>query len=120
MISRVLVALAISVIGLSGFAVQPAMADGYYAKKKKSAYRAKRARSARRSKVRGYVRRRGGYSYSPQDTINTYGDSRSLFGGVNAFRDPSTDTQTRGGPFDHGWFFDSGIGTNGGNAPYLN
>ncbi|MEL6299448.1 MAG: hypothetical protein AAFV26_04135 [Pseudomonadota bacterium] len=70
--------------------------------------------------VRGFRQRRGGYSYAPQDTINTYGDSRSLFGSNNAFRDPSLDTQTPAGPFDHGFFFDSGNTPNGGNSPYFN
>jgi hypothetical protein len=74
----------------------------------------------RGAQVRGYRRRAGGYSYVPSDTINTYGDSRSLFGSTNSYRDPAVDRQTLGGPFDHGWFFDSGIGRNGGNSPYMN
>lgn len=74
----------------------------------------------RRPQVRSFRRRAGGYSYEPQDTINTYGDSRTLFGGTNSYRDPALDRQTIGGPFDHGWFFDSGTGLNGGNSPYLN
>ncbi len=70
--------------------------------------------------VRGYVERRGGYSYSYQDSINTYGNSRSLFGGNNAWRDFGVDRQTSSGPFDHGFFFDSGVGGSyGGHSPYL-
>lgn len=70
--------------------------------------------------VKGYVLRRGGYSYSYADSINTYGDSRSKYGGASAYRDPNTlDRQTPGGPFDHGFFFDSGMGSHGGNAPYM-
>ena len=72
-----------------------------------------------KKQVRGYRQRRGGYSYSPSDTINTYGDSRSIYGGASAYRDPMLDRQTRSGPFDHGWFFDSGIGHHGGNSPYF-
>jgi hypothetical protein len=30
------------------------------------------------------------------------------------------DRQTRFGPFDHGFFFDSGIEPRGGDSPYLN
>jgi hypothetical protein len=70
-------------------------------------------------KVRGYTARRGGYSYKAADTINTYGDSRTRFGGTNTFRDPMTDRQSNAGPFDHGFFFDSGMGRMGGNAPYM-
>jgi hypothetical protein len=53
------------------------------------------------------MRRRGGYSYRAGDVIGTYGQSY-------------VDTrQTPSGPFDHGFFFDSGIGPHGGNSPYL-
>lgn len=64
--------------------------------------------------------RRGGYSYSAEDTINTYGDSRTLSGGANSYRFELYTRQTPSGPFDHGYFFDSGVGINGGNSPYLN
>jgi len=70
--------------------------------------------------VRGYVARRGGYSYSYSDTINTYGDSRSLYGATQLFRDPMLDRQTNAGPFDHGFFFESGVAPRGGNSPYMN
>jgi len=70
--------------------------------------------------VRGYVARRGGYSYSYSDTINTYGDSRSLYGATQSFRDPMVDRQTNAGPFDHGFFFESGVAPRGGNSPYMN
>jgi hypothetical protein len=70
----------------------------------KSQYRRKRG-----ARVRGYLARRGGYSYTDADVINS--GSRSL-------NDPSVELQSPGGPFDHGFFFDSGIGPRGGNAPY--
>ena len=70
--------------------------------------------------VRGFIARRGGYSYSVEDAINTYGDSRTLYGGASAYRDPMLDRQTRFGPFDHGFFFDSGIAPRGGDSPYQN
>lgn len=70
-------------------------------------------------RVRGFMARRGGYySYTDSDVINTYGGSRSLFGSTNSYRDPSLDRQTSSGPFDHGFFFDSGMGPRGGDAPY--
>ena len=72
------------------------------------------------SKARASRQRRGGYSYSAQDTINTYGDSRTVNGGANSYRFEFYTRQTPSGPFDHGFFFDSGIGMNGGDSPYLN
>jgi len=70
-------------------------------------------------RVRAYRAGRGGYSYRPQDVVNTYGLSRSLFGSTNSYRDPFSDRQTPSGPFDHGFFFDSGIAPRGGDSPYL-
>lgn len=71
--------------------------------------------------VKGYVERRGGYSYSYADSVNTYGDNRSNYGSASAYRDPSLDKQTNAGPFDHGFFFDSGVtGPHGGDSPYMN
>src|SRR5712691_5154253 len=65
------------------------------------------------------ARRVGFYSYSYRDVINTYGMSRSLYGSLNTYRDPYVDRQTPAGPFDHGFFFDSGILPRGGDSPYL-
>lgn len=79
-----------------------------------------RSRRSRQVEVRGFRRRVGGYSYGRQDSINTYGNSRTLFGGANSYRDPALDRQSNSGPFDHGWFFESGVGPRGGNSPYMN
>lgn len=66
------------------------------------------------------VRRRGGgYSYSYADSVNTYGDARSRYGGASVYRDPTLDRQTPSGPFDHGFFFDSAVLPRGGEAPYM-
>jgi hypothetical protein len=81
-----------------------------------------KARYARRYgvPVRAYRGRRVGfYSYSYRDVINTYGMSRARYGIINSYRDPFVDMQTPNGPFDHGFFFDSGMLPRGGNAPYL-
>ena len=81
-----------------------------------------KARYSRRyaGPVRGYRGRRVGfYSYSYRDVINTYGMSRARWGSINSYRDPFVDMQTPNGPFDHGFFFDSGMLPRGGNAPYL-
>ena len=72
-----------------------------------------------RAQVRGYVARRGGYSYYVDDSTNTYGDSRNLFGSAQSLRHWSYDRQTTAGPFDHGFFFDSGVAPRGGDSPYL-
>ena len=73
------------------------------------------------SKSKSSSARRGGYSYTQADSINTYGDSRGKYGAANSLRDPDLDRQTNAGPFDHGFFYDSGVGPgqHGGNAPFL-
>jgi hypothetical protein len=72
------------------------------------------------AKVRGYTQRRGSYSYSYEDSINTYGDARGSYGRADSLRDRLIDRQTNSGPFDHGFFFDSGIAPRGGDSPYMN
>lgn len=78
-----------------------------------SRYHRKRA-----TRVKGFLRRGGYYSYTDSDVTNVYGGSRTLFGSTNSYRDPFSDRQTSAGPFDHGFFFDSGTGPRGGDAPY--
>ena len=68
--------------------------------------------------VRGFVQRRGGYSYAASDSINTYGDSQSRYSGYSLFRNNDFGRQTSGGPFDSDFFFDSGVSPHGGNAPF--
>lgn len=72
----------------------------------------------RATRVRGFQARGGYYSYTDSDVINTYAGSRALYGSTNVYRDPFSDRQTTAGPFDHGFFFDSGVGPRGGDAPY--
>lgn len=96
----------ISAIVISSLAVlagAPAFADG-----------------TKRAKVKPSTERRGGYSYQYSDSINTYGDGRSRYGSASSLRDPMLDRQTNAGPFDHGFFFDSGIAPRGGDSPYMN
>lgn len=69
-------------------------------------------------KGRRHAPRRGGYSYSYEESVNTYGDSRGQYGSARSLRDPGLDRQTQGGPFDHGFFFDSGAAPRGGDSPY--
>jgi hypothetical protein len=70
--------------------------------------------------VRGFVQRRGGYSYAASDSINTYGDSQSRYSGYSLFRNYDFGRQSSSGPFDSDFFFDSGISPRGGNSPYQN
>ncbi|MFO7297775.1 MAG: hypothetical protein DIU57_005020 [Pseudomonadota bacterium] len=101
----------------------PFATAGEAAAHKKGAY-SKRAHvhyyRAVKPKVYGWVRHGGGYSYTVEDVINTYGDSRTRYGSTNFYRNWMVDRQTRFGPFDHGFFFDSGIEPRGGDSPYLN
>ena len=59
-------------------------------------------------RVRGYFAMRGGYSYRASDVTGSYRFSYPSLG---------TGNQSLGGPFDSGFFFDSGIGPLN-NAPY--
>jgi hypothetical protein len=113
---RLFLCVAVAAMGMSSFAFQADAGNRGYRGEgghKASPYYRKGP------KVKGYVARRGGYSYSYEDSINTYGNSRSNYGGVNAWRDFGTDRQTNFGPFDHGFFFDSGVSAHGGSAPYM-
>jgi hypothetical protein len=94
---------AIVISSLAALAAAPAFADGKKTTRGKSNAEGK-----------------GGYSYKYSDSINTYGDGRSTFGGASSLRDPMLDRQTKNGPFDHGFFFDSGMGPRGGDSPYMN
>lgn len=66
-----------------------------------------------------YARRRGFYSYSASDSYNTYGTNNTVYGGWNFAYDPPIARQSSGGPFDNGFFFDSGSGPRGGDSPYM-
>ena len=68
-------------------------------------------RKRRPLEVNIYARRRrvGGYSYHAADVTSTYGRTPPPYADVR---------QTPAGPFDSGFFFDSGIGPHGGNSPY--
>ena len=59
--------------------------------------------------LRGVIRYQGGYSYSQSQATGT---------NYMRFVDPSYSRQTTSGPFDNGFFFDSGIGPRGGESPY--
>ena len=69
-------------------------------------------RKSRPLEVSIYAQRRrvGGYSYRATDVTSTYGWTPPPYMDVR---------QSPAGPFDSGFFFDSGIGPRGGNSPYL-
>ncbi len=90
-------------------ATAPVIADAGGAHPKSSYYR-------RGPRVRGYVQRRGGYSFFYPDIINTYGGFRTVYGSGLTPEHPQY--QRQGGPFDHGFFFDSGIGGRNSESVY--
>jgi hypothetical protein len=58
-----------------------------------------------------------------QETVeagSSPGDIAHYFQLYGGYIDPSINKQSQGGPFDSGFFFDSGIGPNGGDSPYMN
>jgi hypothetical protein len=114
-------AFALGTLVLTGFAASGEAAERRgKAVSYKSGYQTTDGRYAHRRVVRsrGY-RRIGFYSYTYRDVINTYGMSRARYGSINSYRDPFVDRQTVNGPFDHGFFFDSGMAPRGGDSPYL-
>jgi len=62
---------------------------------------------------RRHARRRARRGSSAEEIARYF----QLYGG---FIDPSINKQSQGGPFDSGFFFDSGYGPNGGDSPYMN
>ena len=123
MIGRTVFALAVGIACLSTTPQAAFAQQGFSLAHPASAYYrgAGRKRVVRGPQVRGFQQRRvGGYSFGAADTIHTYGNVRSMFGGNNVYRDFQADRQTRFGPFDHGFFFDSGMGGRGGYSPYPN
>jgi hypothetical protein len=94
-----------------------ALAHGSKAWPAKSRY--SRYRAARRGvRVRGFLVRGGYYSYVDPDVINTYGGTGTRYKSTSTFRDPRAEVQSRGGPFDSGFFFDSGVGPRWNDSPY--
>lgn len=70
----------------------------------------KKKKTARRNKERTYAVEQGS---TPAEIARYF----ALYGG---YIDPSINKQSPGGPFDSGFFFDSGMGRNGGDSPYMN
>ena len=102
----------------AALSAEAAGASPYRTKAKSGSVYRSRAKQTRRPQVRGFIARRGGYSFDASDTVNTTIGTRSLYGGANVFRDRQLDTQTISGPFDHGFFFNSPVGPRGGDSPY--
>lgn len=94
-----------------------AVADGGKSARAKSA-RVARSKARRGVRVRGFFARGGYYSYIDPDVINTYGGTGTLYRSTSSFRDPLAERQSQGGPFDSGFFFDSGIGPRWNDSPY--
>ena len=117
----------LTIVAATAVLLAPVSADAAAKKAVKTEPKASESVEHRASKsyrrgpqVRGFVQRRGGYSYGLADSINTYGDSRSVYGGGNTYSGYQFNRQSQGGPFDSDFFFDSGISPRGGNSPYQN
>ena len=122
--TKAALALALGALALMSFAAASEAAErrAKPVASTEAGFQPTKARYSRRyaAPVRAYRGRRVGfYSYTYRDVINTYGMSRARYGSINSYRDPFVDMQTPNGPFDHGFFFDSGMLPRGGNAPYL-
>jgi hypothetical protein len=100
--------------GAGDLGVSTAHADG--------GYRVKAAPGWRRGvRARRFYHRGGYYSYRDRDVVSSWAWTRSLFISKSYFRTPLTGLQSPAGPFDHGFFFDSGLQPHRwNNAPYPN
>jgi hypothetical protein len=75
----------------------------------------------RAARMRGYYYGGGYYSYTDREVVSSWAWARSLFISRSYFRTPLTSQQSPGGPFDSGFFFDSGLSPHWwNNAPYPN
>jgi hypothetical protein len=96
--------------GAGDLLASKAYADGYRS--------AKASKWKRAVRVRGYYYRGGYYSYTDADVADSRAWARSLFISRSAFRTPLSERQSPAGPFDSGFFFDSGIGPRFNDSPY--
>jgi len=94
--------LMLATLSGAGDYVAPGASAGEHTHKKKTTRRAQKGRT--------YAVERGS---TPEEIARYF----ALYGG---FIDPYINKQSPGGPFDSGFFFDSGIGPNGGDSPYMN
>jgi hypothetical protein len=81
----------------------------------------KASKSKRASGVRGHYYIGGYYSYKDEDVAASRAWARSHFISRSIHRTPMADLQSRAGPFDSGFFFDSGLTPHyWNNSPYPN
>ena len=92
--------LLLATLGGAGNFVASGAYAGEYTQKKKAARRSGRAATVEQGST-------------PEEIARYF----ALHGGNI---DPYINKQSPGGPFDSGFFFDSGIGPNGGDSPYMN
>jgi len=95
--------LTLAALGGAGEHLAPGAYAGEYTQSKKPVRRANR-------KGRDYSVEQGS---TPEEIARYF----ALHGGNI---DPYINKQSPGGPFDSGFFFDSGMGPNGGDSPYMN
>ena len=105
--ATLLAAAAFAVAAFDG--VREHVAPGLHAEESQPNPKPKARRHARRQARQETVEA----GSSPADIAHYF----QLYGG---YIDPSINKQSQGGPFDSGFFFDSGINRNGGDSPYMN
>jgi hypothetical protein len=102
--TRVLSATLAAIVTVACVGAIAAMPGPAWAAKKKAAANSEKP-------LRGVIRWHGGYSYKASDTTGSTGS-------YWRFIDTDSVRQSPSGPFDHGFFFDSGIEPHGGQSPY--
>ena len=105
--ATLLAAAAFAVAAFDG--VREQVAPGLHAEEAQPTAKPKARRHARRQARQETVEA----GSSPSEIARYF----QLYGG---YIDPYVNKQSPGGPFDSGFFFDSGMGPNGGDSPYMN
>jgi hypothetical protein len=109
---------ALAACALTTLAAQPVVSELLASKAYADGAAKPRVKGRSAARVKGFVQRGGYYSYVDEDAINTSAWARSLFTSTSPFRTPFTERQTSAGPFDSGFFFDSGLGPAFNDSPY--
>jgi hypothetical protein len=102
---------AVAACTMVAFTGLPATGDLWASKAYADGARATKYKGKRAVRVRGFLQRGGYYSYTDQDAINSYA-------WTSVFRTPLSDQQSPAGPFDSGFFVDSGLGPRFNDSPY--
>jgi hypothetical protein len=106
-------AAVLAVVAFEGVAQRAAAPGGWSAGLTSKAWAGEYTLEAKPRRRARHARRRPPQGSTAEEIARYF----QLYGG---FIDPAINKQSQGGPFDSGFFFDSGIGPNGGDSPYMN